>query len=156
MSRTYNDPGQRSNFINGTGAVDIYGLDAYPQGFDCSHPRTWRPVTTNYHQYHIQNNPSQPWYIPEFQGGSFDPWGGPGYDACELLTGPDFQDVFYKHNWASNAKLISYYMLYGRVITFFPQTFCLLTVSTVARAGVLSPSQVYTPGTSQLQITQRV
>ena len=75
MSRTYNDPGQRSNFINGTGAVDIYGLDAYPQGFDCSHPRTWRPVTTNYHQYHIQNNPSQPWYIPEFQGGSFDAWG---------------------------------------------------------------------------------
>lgn len=48
-----------------------------------------------------------------FSGGSFDPWGGPGYDACELLTGPDFQDVFYKENWASNVKLISYYMLYG-------------------------------------------
>ena len=46
-------------------------------------------------------------------GGSFDPWGGPGYDACEVLTGPDFQDVFYKENWASNVKLISYYMLYG-------------------------------------------
>ncbi|KAI0738819.1 glycoside hydrolase superfamily [Daedaleopsis nitida] len=110
---TYNDPGEGSNFINGTGAVDIYGLDSYPQLFDCSNPRTWRGVTTNYHQYHIQNNPAQPWYMPEFQGGSFDPWGGPGYDACELLTGPDFQDVFYKHNWASNVKLISYYMLYG-------------------------------------------
>ena len=46
-------------------------------------------------------------------GGSFDPWGGPGYDACEVLTGPDFQDVFYKENWASNVKLISYYMVYG-------------------------------------------
>lgn len=46
-------------------------------------------------------------------GGSFDPWAGPGYDACEVLTGPDFQDVFYKQNWASNAKLISFYMLYG-------------------------------------------
>ena len=46
-------------------------------------------------------------------GGSFDPWGGPGYDACEVLTGSDFQDVFYKQNWASNAKLISYYMVYG-------------------------------------------
>ena len=46
-------------------------------------------------------------------GGSFDPWGGPGYDACEVLTGPDFQDVFYKQNWASNVKLISFYMLYG-------------------------------------------
>ncbi|TCD66865.1 hypothetical protein EIP91_000819 [Steccherinum ochraceum] len=110
---TYNDPGEGRNFINGTGAVDIYGLDSYPQGFDCSNPRTWSPVTLNYHQYHAEVNPSQPWYMPEFQGGSFDPWGGPGYDACEVLTGPDFQDVFYKQNWASNAKLISYYMLYG-------------------------------------------
>lgn len=25
-SRTYNDPGEGRNFINGTGAVDIYGL----------------------------------------------------------------------------------------------------------------------------------
>ncbi|RDX44129.1 hypothetical protein OH76DRAFT_1446217 [Lentinus brumalis] len=110
---TYNDPGMRSGFINGTGAVDIYGLDAYPNGFNCSTPRTWSHVTSNYHQYHEQVNPSQPWYMPEFQGGSFDPWGGPGYDACEVLTGPDFQDVFYKHNWAANAKLVSYYMFYG-------------------------------------------
>ncbi|KAI0662113.1 glycoside hydrolase superfamily [Cubamyces menziesii] len=110
---TYNDPGEGRNFINGTGAVDIYGLDSYPQGFDCSNPTHWAPVVTNYHQYHAQNNPSQPWYMPEFQGGSFDPWGGPGYDACEVLTGPDFQDVFYKQNWAGNAKLLSYYMFYG-------------------------------------------
>ena len=56
--------------------------------------------------------------MPEFQGGSFDPWGGPGYDSCELLTGPDFQDVFYKHNWAANVKMISYYMFYGRMLVF--------------------------------------
>ncbi|KAI0790316.1 glycoside hydrolase superfamily [Irpex lacteus] len=112
-ARTYNDPGEGSNFINGTGAVDIYGLDSYPQHFDCSNPTVWAPVTTNYHQYHETVNPSQPFYMPEFQGGSFDPWGGPGYDACEVLTGSDFMDVFYKWNWASNVKLISYYMLYG-------------------------------------------
>lgn len=136
-ARTYNDPGQGSNFINGTGAVDIYGLvclsynyhdisnihlhaltkDAYPQRFDCSNPTVWAPVTTNYHQYHETVNPSQPFYMPEFQGGSFDPWGGPGYDACEVLTGPDFMDVFYKWNWASNVKLISYYMVYGYVFS---------------------------------------
>ena len=51
--------------------------------------------------------------MPEFQGGSFDPWGGPGYDACEVLTGPDFEDVFYKNNWAANIKMMSYYMFYG-------------------------------------------
>ena len=73
----------------------------------------WKNVSTDYHQYHAAVNPSQPWYMPEFQGGAFDPWAGPGYDACAVLTGPDFEDVFYKQNWASNVKLISYYMLYG-------------------------------------------
>ncbi|KAH9480337.1 putative beta-galactosidase C [Psilocybe cubensis] len=112
---TYNDPGQGRNFINGTGAVDLYGLDSYPQGFDCSNPTRWNGVTTNYHQYHAQVNPSQAWYIPEFQGGSFDAWGptAPGYAGCRVLTGPDFQSVFNRQLWASNAKLISYYMLYG-------------------------------------------
>ncbi|RDB14620.1 putative beta-galactosidase A [Hypsizygus marmoreus] len=112
---TYNDPGQGRNFINGTGAVDLYGLDSYPQGFDCSNPTVWRPVTTNYHAYHAQVNPSQPWYIPEFQGGSFDAWGptAPGYAPCRVLTDADFQSVFNLQLWASNAKLINYYMLYG-------------------------------------------
>ncbi|KAJ7327585.1 glycoside hydrolase family 35 protein [Mycena albidolilacea] len=112
---TYNDPGEGRNFINGTGAVDLYGLDAYPQGFDCSHPENWNPVTTNYFSYHEDVNPSQAWYFPEFQGGSFDAWGptAPGYALCAELTGPNFQSVFYKQLWASNAKLISYYMLYG-------------------------------------------
>ncbi|KAJ7648397.1 glycoside hydrolase family 35 protein [Mycena polygramma] len=112
---TYNDPGEGSNFINGTGAVDLYGLDSYPQGFDCSNPEVWNPVTTNYFSYHERVNPSQAWYFPEFQGGSFDAWGptAPGYAPCAELTGPDFQSVFNKQLWASNAKLISYYMVYG-------------------------------------------
>jgi len=111
----YNDPGQERNFINGTGAVYLYGLDSYPQGFDCSNPTIWRPVTTNYHAYHAEVNPSQPFYIPEFQGGSYDAWGptAPGYEGCRVLTGPDFQSVFNLQLWASNAKLINYYMLYG-------------------------------------------
>ncbi|KAJ7445072.1 glycoside hydrolase family 35 protein [Mycena latifolia] len=112
---TYNDPNQGANFINGTGAVDLYGLDSYPQRFDCSHPAVWRPVVTNYHEYHARVNPAQPWYIPEFQAGSFDAWGpsAPGYAPCAELTGPDFQSVFNLQLWASNAKLINYYMLYG-------------------------------------------
>ncbi|KAK0186877.1 glycoside hydrolase family 35 protein [Armillaria mellea] len=112
---TYNDPGEGRNFINGTGAVDLYGLDSYPQGFDCSHPLDWNRVTLNYHQYHEAVNPSQPWYFPEFQGGSFDAWGptAPGYAPCAVRTGPDFMSVFYLQLWASNAKLLSYYMIYG-------------------------------------------
>ncbi|KIY63787.1 glycoside hydrolase family 35 protein [Cylindrobasidium torrendii FP15055 ss-10] len=112
---TYNDPGQNKNFINGTGAVDLYGIDYYPQLFDCSNPYDWKPLRSNYLQYHLEANPSQPHYSPEFQGGAFDAWGptAPGYDSCATLTGPDFMDVFYKHMWASNAKLMSYYMIYG-------------------------------------------
>ena len=36
-----------------------------------------------------------------------------GYAQCEILTGPDFQSVFNRHLWAMNAKLTSYYMIYG-------------------------------------------
>ncbi|KAL1748893.1 glycoside hydrolase family 35 protein [Schizophyllum fasciatum] len=112
---TYNDPGQGENFINGTGAVDLYGLDAYPARFDCSNPTVWNNVTTNYHSYHERVNPWQPFYSPEFQGGAFDPWGpsAPGYEKCHQLTGPDFQSVFNLNLWAQNFKLINYYMLYG-------------------------------------------
>ncbi|KAM5541250.1 hypothetical protein V8D89_005179 [Ganoderma adspersum] len=112
---TYNDPGEGSNFINGTGAVDLFGFDNYPQGltFGCSNPDAWSVVTTDYHSYHLSVNPAQPLYMPEFQGGLFDTWGGVGYDGCAALTDPAFQDVFYKQNWVSNVKLISYYMLYG-------------------------------------------
>ncbi|EKM56209.1 glycoside hydrolase family 35 protein, partial [Phanerochaete carnosa HHB-10118-sp] len=110
---TYNDPGEDLNFINGTGAVDIYGLDSYPQGFGCSNPARWSPVVTNYHSYHEEADPGTVWYMPEFPGGSFDLWGGPGYEACEMLTGPDFRDMFYKQNWASNVKMTSYYIFYG-------------------------------------------
>lgn len=81
----------------------------------------------------VETNPGQPFYVPEvrhmgtlllffyhanpyqFQGGSFDAWGptAPGYDSCRKMTGPDFQSVFYRQLWASNAKLINLYMFYG-------------------------------------------
>ncbi|KAG2088470.1 glycoside hydrolase family 35 protein [Suillus cothurnatus] len=112
---TANDPGEHRAWINGTGAVNIYGLDSYPQGFDCSHPDVWKPVVTNYHSYHESVNPGQLWYFAEFQGGSMDAWGptAPGYDRCRILTGANFENVFNLNLWASNAKVINYYMLYG-------------------------------------------
>lgn len=81
-------------------------------------------------------------------GGSFDPWGGPGYDACEVLTGPDFQDVFYKQNWASNAKLMSFYMLYGLV--YYIQLFRIPFIVESQRdlmGGASFPRRVHKVGT---------
>jgi len=53
--------------------------------------------------------------VDQFQGGSFDAWGptAPGYTACRAMTGPNFQSVFYRELWASNAKLMNFYMFYG-------------------------------------------
>ncbi|KAK7062550.1 hypothetical protein VNI00_000038 [Paramarasmius palmivorus] len=112
---TYNDPGMGRSFINGTGAVDLYGFDAYPNRYDCSHPDIWRPVPENYHEYHMEVNRWQPLYIPEYQGGSLQAWGPntPDYSGCAALTGPDFESVFYKQLWADNVKLVNYYPLYG-------------------------------------------
>tara|TARA_R110002060_G_scaffold22986_5_gene31125 strand:+ start:276 stop:503 length:228 start_codon:yes stop_codon:yes gene_type:complete len=60
------------------GNVDIYGHDNYPLGFDCANPRTWPSgnLPKNFHALHEQQSPNTPYALVEFQGGSFDPWGG--------------------------------------------------------------------------------
>ncbi|KZP00442.1 glycoside hydrolase family 35 protein [Calocera viscosa TUFC12733] len=112
---TYNDPGMGDNFATGIGAVDLYGLDSYPQSFDCSNPYVWNPVVTNYYTYHLETSPEEPFYIPEFQGGAFDPWGpnAPGYANCRILTDSDFEQIFYLNLWANNVKMANFYMLFG-------------------------------------------
>jgi hypothetical protein len=58
--------GKYHKFYRSTVKTSIHPirLDSYPQGFDCSNPTVWSPVTTNYHTYHAKVNPSQAWYIP--------------------------------------------------------------------------------------------
>ncbi|KAK4700277.1 hypothetical protein P7C70_g5971, partial [Phenoliferia sp. Uapishka_3] len=112
---TFNDWGRDYSFSYPTNTPDIYGFDSYPQSFDCSRPEIWDAVVDTYWSYHLNATPSIPLYIPEFQGGAFDPWGpaAPGYPKCRTLTGSDFESVFYKGLWASNVKMVSFYMLYG-------------------------------------------
>ncbi|HEY2042042.1 MAG TPA: beta-galactosidase [Jatrophihabitans sp.] len=96
-------------FNNGAGALAIDGPDSYPQGFNCSNPTKWNGVP----DISYDHPAGKPLYTPEFQGGSFDPWGGPGYDNCRQLTGADFENVFYKQNIAVGATMQSFYMTYG-------------------------------------------
>ena len=49
----------------------------------------------------------------EFQGGSFDPWGGLGFAQCGDLLGPEFTRVFYKNVWSFGATIFNIYMTYG-------------------------------------------
>ncbi|TVY31741.1 putative beta-galactosidase A [Lachnellula subtilissima] len=97
------------------GDVDIYGHDSYPLGFDCAHPYTWPAgsIPTTFHQTHEQESPSTFYSLDEFQGGSFDPWGGLGFAQCSVLLNMEFQRVFYKNNFASGATLLNLYMIYG-------------------------------------------
>ncbi len=89
------------------GAPDIDGFDSYPLGFNCANtssfgnPPSFSPL------------PGQPLMLPEFQGGSYDSWGGAGYDACYELTGPDFENVFYKSNFGQGVTIESNYMTVG-------------------------------------------
>ncbi|MDX2521192.1 beta-galactosidase [Streptomyces stelliscabiei] len=106
-----NDGGANRNWVSGKGAPDIYGFDAYPQGFDCKDPDVWK----NLPDYSYVNDwkPESPLLIPEAQGGAFDPWGGTGYQDCAKLTGTDFTRVFSKMNIAAGVSGQSFYMTYG-------------------------------------------
>ncbi|KZL63995.1 glycoside hydrolase family 35 protein [Colletotrichum tofieldiae] len=99
----------------GVGAVDIYGHDAYPLGFDCANPNTWpdKKLPTNYRALHLQQSPGTPYSLLEFQGGSFDPFGGPGFEKCAALVNHEFERVFYKNNYAAGVTIYNIYMLFG-------------------------------------------
>jgi beta-galactosidase GanA len=96
-------------FNSGSAALDVDGADAYPQGFNCSNPSQWNGVPDISYD-HVAGKPL---YTAEFQGGAFDPWGGPGYDQCAKLINDQFANVFYKQNIAVGATAQSFYMLYG-------------------------------------------
>jgi len=104
---TFNQCCGADTFTSGTGAVNISGTDNYPLGFDCAN-------TSNFSQpYGYPSYTGEPIYLPEFQGGSFDGWGGSGYDNCAAMTGPDFENIFYKNNVAQGATMQSNYMGVG-------------------------------------------
>jgi hypothetical protein len=95
--------------------VDIYGHDGYPLGFNCSDPDYWNPTAlpTDWRKVHLRQSPKTPYSIPEFQGGSFDAWGGVGMEKCVTLTGPEFERVFYKNMFSFGVTVFNIYMTFG-------------------------------------------
>lgn len=96
-------------------AVDIYGYDGYPLGFDCANPTVWPQgaLPTYYGARHQNQSSSTPNSIVEFQGGSFDPWGGSGFARCEQLLNAEFERVFYKNDYSFGVTIFNIYMTYG-------------------------------------------
>jgi beta-galactosidase GanA len=102
-----------SNFFSGVGAVDMPGFDSYPADFDCTRPERWNSV----YDFASERKELTRWplFFPEFQGGAFDVWGGPGYEACRKLTGPAFERVFYEATMAAGSTMQNFYMTYGGI-----------------------------------------
>ncbi|UPG93009.1 glycoside hydrolase family 35 protein [Luteibacter aegosomatissinici] len=100
-----------TNFFEGVGKLDMPGYDSYPMDFDCTRPDRWNAV----YDFASERRglKDTPLFFPEYQGGAFDVWGGPGYEACRKLTGPAFERVFYEATMASGSTMQNFYMTYG-------------------------------------------
>ncbi|KAB8300901.1 hypothetical protein EYC80_002827 [Monilinia laxa] len=115
---THNEKGQRSiswstDYQNVGGAINVYGLDSYPGGLSCTNPDTGFSVVRNYYQWFSNYSYTQPNYFPEFESGTFSPWGGSFYDSCQSELDPAFADVYYKNNIGQRTTLLSLYMAWG-------------------------------------------
>jgi beta-galactosidase GanA len=104
---TFNQCCGSLTFASGQGAVNITGTDNYPLGFNCADTSHFG-TPGGYPSF-----TGMPVYLPEYQGGSFDGWGGSGYDNCYTMTGPAFENVFYKSNIAQGVTMQSNYMGVG-------------------------------------------
>lgn len=101
------------------GNVDITGLDSYPSCWTCdlsqctSTNGIYIPYeVVDYYDYFQTTQPKMPSFMPEFQGGSYNPWGGPE-GGCPDNIGPDFANLFYRWNVGQRVTAMSLYMLYG-------------------------------------------
>lgn len=106
----HNDKGRNLIWSTGPGAPDLYATDTYPAGFDCH--RTTFPALTDY-RFLRAGVGQRPFIWGEFQGGAFDPWGGPGYERCRALTGTTFERLFYANNIENQFTVQNLYMVYG-------------------------------------------
>jgi beta-galactosidase GanA len=101
------------------GDVDIYGLDSYPSCWSCNVAECTGTngnvpdfTVVDYYDNFQQVSPTQPSFLAEFQGGSYNPWGGP-QGGCINTTGPDWVNVFYRHNVAEKVTAMNVYMAFG-------------------------------------------
>jgi beta-galactosidase GanA len=99
-----------STWATGPGAVELPGVDDYPQSFDCAHPDIWGPWGEGVTERLRDDTPG---LALEYQAGAIDQFNA-GYDQCRLLTGPSYMKFFFKSNLIrSGATLASYYMGFG-------------------------------------------
>jgi beta-galactosidase GanA len=100
-----------ADWANGLGAVQIPGVDDYPQSFECqAADTTWGPWGEGVTE---RLRADTPVFAGEYQAGAID-LNNAGYEACRALTGPAYMKYFHKKNLiASGATAFAYYMGFG-------------------------------------------
>jgi beta-galactosidase GanA len=100
-----------ADWANGLGAVQIPGVDDYPQSFECqAADTTWGPWGEGVTERLRDDTPV---FAGEYQSGAID-LNNAGYDACRALTGVGYMKYFHKKNLiASGATAFAYYMGFG-------------------------------------------
>ncbi len=100
-----------STWGSGPGAVQIPGVDDYPQSFDCGNAATvWGPWGAGVTERVRDDAPA---FAAEYQAGAID-LNNTGYPACRDLTGVAYTKYFPKGNLIySGATAFSYYMGFG-------------------------------------------
>jgi hypothetical protein len=108
-----------NDYSNEGGNVDNYALDHYPSCWSCDLTECTGTngnvpdfTTYDYFTNFQQVAPTQPSFLAEFQGGSYNPWAGPA-GGCVNTTGPDWVNVFYRHNVEQKVTSMNVYMLFG-------------------------------------------
>lgn len=100
-----------STWGSGPGAVQIPGVDDYPQSFECqAADTTWGPWGAGVTE---RVRDDAPVFAAEYQAGAID-LNNAGYDACRDLTGTQYTKYFPKGNLIlSGATAFNYYMGFG-------------------------------------------
>ncbi|KAJ6559161.1 glycoside hydrolase family 35 protein [Mycena vulgaris] len=102
-----------TDYLPGRGEQDMYGLDSYPLCWSCNLDECGSGSSSVAYADHFDIvSPTQPSFMPEFQGGSYNPWGGP-QGGCPGNIGPNFVSMYYRHLAAERITMINLYMLYG-------------------------------------------
>jgi beta-galactosidase len=96
--------------------VDLYAFDSYPYGFSCCH-QWW---DTHFHgidtwESILRNNLkiTTPMFVSELQGGSFDPWGGSGYEKVANTLDGDWLSTIDQSALAQGTTILNTYMFVG-------------------------------------------
>jgi len=107
------------DFSSAKGNMDVVGLDSYPSCWSCNLDECTGTngeyvayQVQNYYDYFVKQSPTQPNFMPELQGGSYNPWGGPE-GGCPSDIGVDFANMFYRNLIYQRITAVSLYMLFG-------------------------------------------